>query len=106
MAKASNGQKCQVNPEDLIGLAEESIRCDIADRGALFGLKLIMEDIEHMDRRIEHIDEEIGIYWDKIKGHLYFPTFSGIENFVYISGDSKKFNGSMTKAGSSIIRRV
>lgn len=40
MAKASNGQKCQVSPEDVIKLAEESIRCNVADRGTLFGLKL------------------------------------------------------------------
>jgi hypothetical protein len=76
-----------------------------------------MEDIEYLDRRIEYIDGEIKVYWDNVKNHLYFPTFPGIdmvkavafsgtENFVYISGDSKKFNGSMTKAGSSVIRRV
>lgn len=136
MATAAKGQKCKVNPEELVKLVEESIRCDVADRGALFGLKMIMEDIEYMDSRIEIIDREIKVYWDKVKNDLYFPTFPGIdmvkavalhtefgglrrfsqpdkavafsgtENFVYYSGDSKKFNGSMTKAGSSIIRRV
>jgi hypothetical protein len=79
MEKVSNGQKRQVNPEDLISLAEDSIRCDVADRGALFGLKLIMEDIEYLDRRIEYIDGEIKVYWDNVKNHLYFPTFPGYD---------------------------
>ncbi|TFH40260.1 MAG: IS110 family transposase [ANME-2 cluster archaeon] len=136
MEKASRGQKLRVTPQDLIKLTEESIRCDIMDRGALFGLKALMEDIEYLDRRIKQIDNEIEIYWNKIKRTLYFPTFpgldmvkavalhteyggfrrfphpdkavafAGLENMVYISGDSKNFNGRMTKAGSPIIRRV
>jgi transposase len=136
MEKVSNGQKLKVSPDDFLKLAETTIRCDISDRGALFTLPMIMEDIEHFDRRIEQIDQEIKIYWDKIKNDLYFPTFpgidmvksvalytefgglnrfshpdkavafSGFENFVYISGESKNFNGRMTKAGSPIIRRV
>ena len=136
MEDASNGQKLKVGPEDLMKLAETTIQCDISNQGALFGLKMLMEDIEHFDRRIEQMDQEIIIYWDKIKNDLYFPTFpgidmvksvalytefgglnrfshpdkavafSGLENFVYISGESKNFNGRMTKAGSPIIRRV
>jgi len=136
MKKAAKGQNLKVKPEDLIKLAEETIQCDISNRGSLFGLKTLMEDVEYFDKRIEQIDQEIKIYWDKVRRNLYFPThpgidmvkaaalhtefggfdrfskpdkavaFAGIENFVYISGDSKKFNGSMTKAGSPIIRRV
>jgi transposase len=136
MEEISKGQQLRVTPQDLIKLSEESIRCDIMDRGSLFGLKMLMEDIEYLDRRIEQIDKEIEVYWNKIKKTLYFPTFPGLdmvkavalhtefggfrrfphpdkavafagfENMVYISGDSKDFNGSMTKAGSPIIRRV
>ena len=48
----------------------------------------------------------------EFEGFRRFPhpdkavAFAGIENMVYISGDSKNFNGPMTKAGSPIIRRV
>lgn len=136
MKDSSRGQKLKVQPDDLINLAETTIRCDISDRGALFTLRMLMEDIEHLDIRIEQIDQEIKVYWDKIKKDLYFPTFpgidmvksvalytefgglnryshpdkavafSGLENYVYISGKSKNYNGRMTKAGSPIIRRV
>jgi hypothetical protein len=79
MREVSNGQKLKVSPDDLMKLAETTIRCDISDRGALFTLPMIMEDIEHFDRRIEQIDQEIKIYRDKIKNDLYFPTFPGID---------------------------
>lgn len=105
-------------------------------QGAVFSIPTVMRLIEEYTTEYKRFVKKILAYWSKIKeewmistvpfikdlhaallhvefgGLDRFPTgdkavaFSGLENFVYQSGESTNITGSMTKAGSPIIRRV
>jgi transposase len=134
--EASRGQKCKVSGKDVIELATKTIHNTIMAQGAVFCIPTVMRLIEEYTTEYKRFEKKIVTYWSKIKDQWMISTvpfikdlhaallhvefggfdrflngdktvaFSGLENYVYQSGASTNINGSMTKAGSPIIRRV
>lgn len=134
--KAARGQRCKVTGKAIIELSNETIQNDIMAGGAVFSIPTIMAFIEQYDQALKEFEAEIEAYWSTVKDESMLSTFpylkdvqaaalhveygglanystgdkavafGGLENYVYQSGKSKHIDGSMTKAGSPIIRRV
>lgn len=80
--KEAGYSKASEKVKKLLCAAENAITSEVLKLSIAFEIKLLIEHIEYLDKKIEQVEKEMLKLWRKIKAKTYLHTINGISDIL------------------------